>query len=70
MIWPSGCVDGKEGGCLSMGNVVGTWDVNRKADDVVSVDVVNSAGADGYINNQLSPFGKRGVVVKKSTFRD
>ncbi len=70
MIWPSGRVNGKEGGCLSTGNVVGTWDVDCEANDVVNVDIVNSAGVDGYIDNQLSTFGKRGVVIEKFTLRD
>ncbi len=70
MIWPSGRVDGKEGSRLSTGNIVGTWDVDLEADDVVNVDVVNSAGVNRYINNQLSTFGKRGVVIEKFMFRD
>ncbi len=70
MIWPSGCVDGKEGGRLSTGNVVGTWDVDREADDVVDVDVGNSMGVNGYVDNQLSAFGKGDIVVKKFTFRN
>ncbi len=65
MIRPSGCVDGKEGGRLSTSNVVGPWDVNREADDVVNVAVMHFAGVDRDVNNQLCSFGKRGVVVKE-----
>ncbi len=70
MIWPSGCVHGKEGGCLSTGNVVGTWDVDCEANDVINVDVVNSTGVDGYVDNQLSAFGKGDIFVEKFTFRN
>ncbi len=55
---------------LSTGNIVGTWDVDREADDVVDVDIMNSTGVDGYVDNQLSAFGKGDLVVKKFTFRD
>ncbi len=65
MIQPSGCVDGKDGGRLSMSNMVGPWVVDREADDVVDVEVMHSAGVDGDVNNQLRSFGKRGVVVKE-----
>ncbi len=56
MIRSSRCVDGKECCCLSTGNIVGTWNVNCEANDVVDVDVVSSSGVNGDFNNQ---FGTR-----------
>ncbi len=65
MIRSSGCVDGEEGGHLSTSDVVGPWDVDREADDVVDVEVMHSMGVDGDVDNQLCSFGKRDVVVKE-----
>ncbi len=65
VIWPRGCVDGKEGSRLSTSNMVSPWDVDHEANDVVNVEVMHSAGVDGDVNNQLHSFGKRGVVVEE-----
>ncbi len=68
MIQSSCCVDGKECCCLSTGNVVGTWNVDCEANDVVNVDIVSSLGVNGDFDNQLGTRGKGDVGLKQFTF--
>ncbi len=51
MVWPCGGVNGEERGRLSAGDVVGAWDVYRKEDDVVDVNVVQASGVDRDVDN-------------------
>ncbi len=70
LIQPSGCIDGKEGGSLSLSNVVSPGDVDSEVDDVVNVDIMHPAGVDGDVNNQLSALTKRDVIVEECLLRN
>ncbi len=53
---------------MSTGDVVGTWNVDCEANDVVNVDVVSSLGVNGDFNNQLGTRGKGDVGLEQFTF--
>ena len=62
------CVDGKECCCLSTGDVVGTWDVDCEANDVINVDVVSSSGVNRDYDNQLGTRGEGDVGLEQFMF--
>ncbi len=70
MEWSSRCVDCQECCCLPTGDVVGTWDVDSEANDVVDVDVVRSLGVNGDVDNQLSTCSEGNIGLKESMFGD
>ncbi len=44
--------------------------VDREADDVVNVDVVNSGGVDRDVDTQLSSLDERDDIIEEFTFWD
>ncbi len=68
MIRSSHCADGKECCCLSMGDVVGTWNVDCEANDVVNLDAVSSLGVNGDFDNQFGTRSKGDVGRKEFAF--
>ncbi len=69
MVWPCGSVDGKERGGLSPGSIVRAWDVDSEEDEVLDVNVVQAAGVNRNVDNQLRSFTKRDVIVEEDSWR-
>jgi hypothetical protein len=69
VVWPCGSVDGKERGRLSSGGIVGAWDVDRDKDEVVNVDIMQAAGVDWNIDDQLRSFTERDVIIEEDSCR-
>ena len=70
VIRPSGGLNGKESNGLPAGNMVGSRDVDCKANNIVNVEVVQVAGVDGNVDNQICPFFERDVVIKEGLWWD
>ncbi len=51
-----------------MGDVVGTWNVNCEANDVIDVNVVSSSGVNGDFDNQLGTRSKGNIGLEQFTF--